>query len=263
MRESTLTKWSGCCLLFVFLLSCGSKKQVVSSESNPAAMSKMGKMALMRHVAQQQLHYTTFSGRAKSSLTINEKQSYDVTANVRIVHDEAIWVSVTALMGFEVARVFITPDSVKVINRLRSEYIAKPFAYLRDFAGSGLDFLSLERLLVGDVVDQVMGANVDVRQEAGGYLLQRDTEGLQYAVRLDTDYRNYRTAISAPLHDHRLEAFYSDFQAIDGNTFPIQMEISIATPYFILQSDMKYSKVVYDEQVELPFKVPSRYIEIQ
>jgi len=236
---------------------------MVSTEGSEKEVSGAAKTALMDHVTGQQLHYATFSGRAKSNLTVNGKQRYDVTANIRIVRDEAIWISVTALMGIEVARVFITPDSIKVINRLQSEYIEKPFTYLDNFTGGGLDFSSLERLLVGDVIGEITGDDLEIWQVADGYLLQRQMDDVRYEVGVGADYQNSHTTITAPARNQRLEAFYSDFQTDAGNSFPNQMEISIATPQLTLQSEMRYNRVAYDEKIELPFTVPSRYVEIQ
>ena len=264
MRSNILTRWAGYgVVLASLLLACGPKKRIVSSGDSETRISEVAERRVMDRVAQHRQHYTTFNGRARSNLTINGKKRYDVTANVRIVHDEAIWISVTAIMGIEAARVLITPDSIKVINRLSSEYVGKPFAYLHDFMGSSLDFTSLEQLLMGDVVDRLAGADLDVWQGASGYTLQRQTDDLHYVVRVGTDYRHMYTSIVDSVRGQQLEAYYSDHHTTAGNAFPNEMEISIATPQVSLQATMQYSRVIYDEKVELPFNVPSRYTEIQ
>src|SRR5690606_28598736 len=143
MRNNTLIKWAVHYLALAVMFSCGPKKQVVSTGEGGTAVSGAARAMVMEHVAQQRMHYTTFNGRAKSSLTLNNKERYDVTASIRLIRDEAIWISMTALLGMEVARVLITPDSIKVINRLQSTYICTPFAYLHDFTGSSLYFSDL------------------------------------------------------------------------------------------------------------------------
>ena len=42
----------------------------------------------------------------------------DFNAFIRMRKDSVLWVSVNALLGIEAFRVLITPDSVKVINKL-------------------------------------------------------------------------------------------------------------------------------------------------
>lgn len=263
MQSNILTRAGGWCLVLAFLLSCGPKKRIVSSGVSEMRVSGAAKTAVLDQIAQRQLRYATFSGRAKSNLTINGKERYDVTANVRIVHDEAIWISVTALMGIEIARISITPDSIKVINRLQSEYIKKPIAYLYHFTGSGLDFLSLQRLMVGDAIGQITRGEVEVWQNANGYLLEKQSGDLHYVAQFDIDYRNNYTSIDEKARGQELEAFYSNYQTTAGNIFPHQVDISIVTPSLTLQSEMRYSRVVYDEKVDMPFSIPSRYSEIQ
>jgi len=263
MRNNTLIKWGVGYLALALMLSCGPKKRVASSEGHETVLSGAARAGVMEQIVKQQLHFDTFHGRAKSSLTINRKAQYDVTANIRLIRGEAIWISMTALIGMEVARVFITPDSIKIINRLESTYINKPFAYLDHFTGSGLDFSSLERLLVGDVVDAVAQDGSGVWRGADGYLLQRETDNLQYAVRVGADYQTNYLSISAPARDLQLEAFYGDYQEVGGNSFPNRMELSITTSALALQTEMGYTKVAFDEKVELPFTIPSRYTEVQ
>jgi len=264
MRSNILIRWAGFSLVLTsLLLACGPKKRTISSGGNETRMSGMAKRTVVDQVTRQRLHYTTFSGRARSNLTINEKERYDVTANVRVVHGEAIWISVTAIMGIEVARVLITPDSIKVINRLTSEYVNEPFIYLHHFTGNGLDFATLEKLLMGAVIDQIAGDNLEVWRGAAGYMLQRQANDLQYEMHVDADYQTRYTSIAASARGEQLEAYYADRRMDGGNSFPNQIEISIAAPQLSLQSAMKYNKVVYNEKVELPFTVPSRYTEAQ
>src|SRR3546814_16788899 len=124
-------------------------------------------------------------------------------------------------------------------------------------------FRSVEHFLIGDLIGQITGGGLEVWQGADGYLLQRQADHLRYEVRVDTAYQNKQTSITVPARSQQLEAVYSDYQMTAGNSFPNQMEISIATPHLTLQSEMRYSKVAYDEKVELPFAVPQRYTEIQ
>lgn len=263
MQSNISTRTVGWCLVLALSISCAPKKRILS-DGDEVRISGVAKAAVLEGVARQQLHYTTFSGRAKSNLTINEKERYDVTANVRIARNEAIWISVTALMGVEIARISITPDSIRIINRLRSEYVEKPFAYLHNFTGNGLDFLSLQQLLQGDVIGQATGNDTEVWQYARGYLLKKHIGGLDYAMQLDSDYRNNHTlVIDAMAQGQQLEAFYSNYQTIAGNAFPHQVDILISTPGLTLRSEMRYSRVAYDEKIDMPFSVPSRYSEIQ
>ena len=118
----------------IIITGCHAKKQLVTrapvdtpkpattttGPDNVAAMAKL-KLAAIRS---KQVSFTTFSGKAKSKLSI-DGNSNDVTLNIRILRGQKIWVSITAIIGIEVARAMITPDSIIVINKLQGIYFQK------------------------------------------------------------------------------------------------------------------------------------------
>lgn len=264
MQNNTLIRWVGFTLVLSLLLySCAPKKRTVAAVAGETWLSGTARRAVVNQLAEQQPYYRTFTGRAKSNFTLNGEKRYDVTTNIRIVHGEAIWISVTAIMGVEAARVLITPDSVQIINRLNSEYLSRPFSFLQDFAGNSLDFTSLERLLVGDVVAPLAGRDVDVWQGNGGYRLEVQERDLQYTMSLDDHYWNTYTTIADSLRGQQLEVQYADRRVVDGNSFPHQMKMVITTPQLALNADLAYQRAIYDTEVELPFSIPSRYTELQ
>lgn len=262
MRSNLLIRnlFLGMSLIAVF--SCSSKKVVVSTDARGKEVSRAERLRIMRQVEARQLNFTTFSGRAKSRIVIN-RDHYDVTANVRIERDKAIWISVTALMGIEAGRVLITPDSVKIINRLQAEYVSKPFEYLYNFTNDELDFSSLQQLLVGNVVHQTTSRDSEIWTNGAGYSLQGQYNDLQYSAQLDTSYRPVFTLLKDAVRNQQMEAYYADYQRAEGQIFPNQVKISIVAEGLKLQSEMNYSRLTYDEALDMPFAIPARYKEIQ
>src|ERR1700712_3454687 len=142
MRRNTANKLLLICVVLA-IVSCKAKKQaIVSRKSADSATVTPGKSKL-NAIKASQTTYTTFSGRARTSLDINGS-SNDVTLNIRIQGGKKIWVSVTAIAGIEVARALITPDSLLVIKKLQGLYLKKPFSYIYAFTSKQVDYSSLE-----------------------------------------------------------------------------------------------------------------------
>jgi hypothetical protein len=85
-------------------------------------------------------HFSTrFSGSA-----LIDNQNYNVSGNIRIHKDQAILISIAPVLGIEVARALITPDSVKFVNRLEGTYFAGDMSFINNMLNTDLDFYMLQ-----------------------------------------------------------------------------------------------------------------------
>ena len=198
MRKNILNK-----LLFVFCIAavfgCKAKKQLVVRKADstittkPAANPALAKIAAIKS---KQVAFNTFSGRAKTKLTFDGK-SNDVTLNIRIQHGKKIWVSITALLGIEVARALITPDSIQVINRIQGVYIKKPFSYVYTYANREVNYLTVESLLVGNAINELLNENSKIETAANGNTtISGSLQNLVYNLLIGSDFKVTRTSFA-------------------------------------------------------------------
>lgn len=75
-------------------------------------------------------------------------KSNDLTGQLRIRKDSLVWLSVTATLGMEVARVKVSIDSVWVINRLDKTYLAEPLDQVSDQLGMPISLPWVQTLLL-------------------------------------------------------------------------------------------------------------------
>lgn len=80
----------------------------------------------------------------------DEKKSFK--ANVRIKRDSIIWVSISPLLGIEVARIIFTADSIKLIDKWNDQYYLGDFEYINDKFDTDLDFFMIQDLFVGNPI---------------------------------------------------------------------------------------------------------------
>src|SRR5688572_5828609 len=65
------------------------------------------------------IDFQTFSAKIKVDFEGSDgKKNPPFNAFVRLKKDSILWVNINAALGFDAFRVLITPDSVKVINKL-------------------------------------------------------------------------------------------------------------------------------------------------
>lgn len=251
--------------LFVILLvgllvaSCGSKRKVAV----PSEISEDARPVNVADIEINNLDFHSFSGRAKTNVTFGD-QNHDVTLNFRIDRDKAIWISVTALLGIEAARVLITPDSVKILNKLRGEYIKKEFNYIYRYTNPGVTFVTLQDLLLANVSRPLLRTE-QLTVATGAHEMQlvgvKDQLSFQYSLNNERRPRVFRlTPLGA---SQSMEALYGGYANVNGYQFPQSQNIKLNTEDIKVEAQLQYNRVQFNEILEYPFSVPPRYKVIE
>jgi hypothetical protein len=183
----------------------------------------------------------------------------DVSLNIRIRQGKAIWVSVTAIAGLEIARVLITPDSIKVRNGLESTYIKKPFSYLYDFTNSQVTFGTLETILAGNPQKEVVTEESDLSIRDNRLVLKRIVESLIYTLQFNELNKVVLTSLQDEGANQTLFVNYADFMKVEDQIFPHLVNIKSNVERKNVVIDLKYSRVGINETVEMPFSIPKSF----
>ena len=249
-----------CCLLFVF--GCKAKKQVIVKRTAVDTVSTAKRIDIkalkLNAIKSAQTLFNTFSGRARTKLSIGGDDN-DVTLNIRIKRDQKIWVSITAIAGIEVARALITPDSILLINRLQSLYVKKPFGYLNKFAGKQVNYKTLESLLVGNAIPELLNENSDLQTNNGITTLTGNLQDLVYTVLIGADMKVDQTNLNNQNASQTLHVINSMFIQAGNRVVPSQIDMSSIVKDKKILVNLHYIKVDFDQPLEYPFSIPSRY----
>jgi hypothetical protein len=245
-------------LVCIAFAACSSKKSIVTqSKAEPELITKVNGID-SKKLSLSQTSYATFTTKAMAKLAINDKE-YDVTLNIRIKKGAVIWVSVTAFAGIEVARALITPDSIKVLDRLNDEFINKPFSYVTDFTNEDVDFETLEAMLVGNLIPLVVKNSDKIRVENGLYLLKDKTANMFYQADLNKDFKTQSLLFLALNNTQKLSATISSFEKIDNYWLPKYININSSAVSNKVDVKMEYSKTQLNLPLDFPFNVPKRF----
>ncbi|MDP9078175.1 MAG: DUF4292 domain-containing protein [Bacteroidota bacterium] len=265
MKRNTLNKSSYvkliaiCCLLFAF--SCKSRKPLVVNRvpvDTVVVKPVNTKAATLASIKTKQTNFNTFSGKASTKLDISGS-SNNVTLNIRIQRDHKIWVSITAIAGIEVARAEITPDSILLINRLQSLYLRKPFSYVNKYAGKQVNYKTLESLLVGNAIPELLTENADFTPGKGGLTISGNLADVIFKLILGPDVRVTQTNLSNQAAGQTLQVVNGAFIQATNRVIPSQIDISSVVKDKKIQVNLHYTRADFDQPLEFPFSIPSRY----
>jgi hypothetical protein len=256
--------WNKCGVGFLLLLalsSCSSKKKLTKKEQ-PNIVSTIPITSTSNAIKTfelSNLDFHTFSGKAKSTVLLGDK-SQEVTANIRIERNKAIWISVTAILGIEAARILITPDSVKILNKLQGEYIAKPFSYIYHYTNPSVTFGSLQDILLGNVSTSLLNTdNLQMASSTDDTQMVGIKDGMRFHYIINSSNRPTTFRLAEDGTNQKLEAFYGQHVLISGYNFPQKLRLNLVGHDSKVAADLIYNKVFFNEPLDIPFTVPARY----
>lgn len=209
---------------------------------------------------QKRLECTTMSTKAKMHYDGGDK-SLDFTANIRLKKDSIIWVSITVAGLVQVGRAIITPDSFKAVMYTEREAYVGPISKASQILPEGLDFYSLQNLLLGNPILQNVKANF-AQEESNvftfrflhnNYLEQvhySKTDSMLIANQLITQ-NNISQSLNQSLNN---------ISSIGNKKFATDRKLSIVTEKNTLLVEMNLTNTAFDEELNYPFSIPKNYI---
>lgn len=214
----------------------------------------------------------TISAKAAVKAQVGD-QNTSFNINLRLYTDSAIWISISPLLGIEVARILITRDSVKFMDRLNNKYSISDFEYLNKLLNMNVDFEIIQGVLTGNLFAYKKNKFNSVYLEEKYYILstlskrklKRSLEDsdpnkpvIQDLYVDGTTYRITKLSVEDQRFQKALLTDYDDHRETDGGLFPFHIKTTIKAEK-IINIDIDYNKVTLNNDLEFPFNVPAGY----
>lgn len=244
-------------VLLLLVLFLGACKTTKLGGNGCAKTRKIDTEALVDSAKAQQMEFKWFNAKAKVSYN-DGKINQSVTANVRMQRDSVIWISITAIMGYEAARIKITPDTFELINRLEKEYVKEPLSKIKNFIPVAADIRLLQDLLVGNYLWSTNG-KMKHKAEKCLYVLKEDNTDIENTFWIEPErFTVAQMQTLEKLNDQTVNLTASDYQLqAEGYWFPSERNI-VFTGKDTVNIEMKYGKVKWNEPTSFPFN-PGKY----
>ncbi len=282
--------WGIGCLVLLGLSSCHTTRVVTtSSTAKPITSGK-----LIRNIENNKFDYTHLAIKRISCQFDNGKSKTSFKASILAEKDKRITVMLTKL-NIPVGRVWLTPDSIKFINYLDKTYFLDDYSYLSSWLEMDLDFKTINAIIstnifsLRDEKKDPEGSEYTTRIDSGMYVLESVTrlkakranhrEGLRKSSRksqqvvagspvnqsvyVDPEtYKIRKIKMDDAVNSRKLNIDFSDYQAIDKQLYPGEINLYFSNPENYIQLNVKLSGFSMDTDNEIRFKVPEKYTRI-
>ncbi len=207
------------------------------------------------------IDFKTFSAKIKVDVENAKGKQPDITATLRMIKDSAIWISLNAtFLNIEVYRIYITPDSVILMNKQDKEVQYRSLDYLQEVTQIPFDFKTLQDMLIGNPV---------FFNEAGAGFRKLNDFTLVSAV--GKDFKNLLTLSAQQnllLHSKLDDVFvsgnrtasitYDDYVPLGKQFFSTRRQIIISEKSKI-DIRLNFKQFEFNKELSVGFAVPKNY----
>jgi hypothetical protein len=254
-----MKKYIAIVLLSVFVISCKSKAVAVQNNANKTEEApKEDKKVVEKHY-NNKLDFSTLYIKASAKYT-DEKQSQNVTAEIKIEKDKQILISVRFL-GITMAKALITPTTVSYYEKIKGTYYEGDFTSLSQWLGTELNYSKVQNLLVGEALDDLRkGKYTQTIVENLFRLEDQKEDKIKKVFYLDSEkYLIQKEEISQTAENIMLDIVYSDNKVFNQGTLPTSIEINAVQPKGKTNINLNYNTISFNEELSFPYSVPSGY----
>lgn len=217
---------------------------------------------------------------AKFSIEYQQgRKTTNLRGQLRIKKDSITWISFSPALGIEAARIMMTNDSVKFINRLNKTYFTGEYHLLADILNTTIDYSILQAMIIANDITQydvnkykasidggLYRITIQERKKIKKYLKTSDESPkvLIQNIWLDPDnFKIKRVELKELGEDNKkLVVVYNDYTDIDGKYFPKHLLINISSQKPIT-INVDFQKVVMGTPLKFPFSISKKYKELE
>lgn len=254
-----------CVLVGLAIVACKPKQRIVYS-TKPVEDKENNQ--LFSDINTNSFDFNTFSSRLNMSLTSGTR-SLSSRANIRMIKDSAIQISVQPLFGVEVLRLYIDPDSVVILDRMNKRYVEESLNSLKEQYPVGFDFYTMQSILTNSpfvsgkssVEDSDFRKfNITQTSDLNYYLTSKDpVSDIEYSFTVNGNDRITFTHLMQYEKQQSLQWTYDNFAVLGTNSFPHKMNATISSKSRKIDAEFLFSEIVTNVPVQVTSQVPDSY----
>ena len=224
-------------LTALMLVSCKTTKSIVNQDvkTNKSTVNQELKtvnpsILIIEKVQQKQPHFQSASiNKMVVELDMNDRK-VNVSANCKIKKDTAMFVSFQ-VFGFEVFKAELSPDSMKVFDKMNRSYYVVDYKYLSNKFGVNVDYYSLQSLMtaqffcVGSRTIQADSCHL-VATDNIAKNLNYETGNITQSTTLSLQNVIQSVLLKTKNSSYQLNTQYVNYKDMNGVSFPQEIRLA-------------------------------------
>lgn len=236
------------------MISCVSKRSLTEFSPDGSVPGKK-----LEEVRSGNLDFEWYYTKGEATIQY-ENTNLTANADFRMKKDSAILV-VLKMMGLEIGRAFITPDSFFLVNRMEGNYMAEPLEAIARLYKVPFTFDELQQIIAGNHLTEGM-IGQQVMEKEGKFTLEAAGERWKGTFVLDD--KKVKNVKYELITGESIEAEFNDYFPVDKHKqSPLKRAYyypSSQNPEYILE--LRLDLVELNKTKTMKFEIPSKYSRI-
>jgi len=246
-----------CCFA---LPACKTRKVALDKTNKPTnkpnSSEKGTGLAFLKKLEATTMDFQTLAFKGKARYQ-SPDDNQTVQYKLHLEKNKRIWVSVS-LIGIEGARMLITPDTIKILDRINRQYRIVDFAYLSKEAQMPINFTMLQKVLLAEppiepAITKIISQTTELirlSSQNGEQQLELDVSPVLFKL-LGLRADNSKTKQQASMTFER-------FGDVEGKQLPFALQMKAET----LQLSLEHQKIVFNPtDITFNFTIPNGYTQ--
>jgi len=245
---------------------------------------------IYRNTVQAYINYNFITIKSNLKLNISDK-NYNLKANIRIKKDSVIWINLNHSTGYPVARILLTHDSIKVLDKIHKKYYRGDYNSLMKKFNINFSYNTIQGILTNELIAftkkrkpskifedyySYTDSNMYIIQNFNDRVIRKQTKKANTSFICEKTILNSKTfkinnIIIEDINESRkLNISYSDFKElgdftlledsiVNKNLFPEKVSFKLQVDTTLTNFNLKYSKIKINNETKFSFKIPDSY----
>lgn len=239
------------------LVSCKTKSVIAEAKATEEIPAKT---VVENHYANKKDFKTLYI--KASARYEDDKQSQNVTAEIKILKDEKILVSIRFL-GITMAKALITPKEVKYYEKLGGKFFEGDYAALSKWLGTDLDYSKVQNMLIGQSLDDLTKGKYKTSIEDKLYKLETTSAGTEKTFYFEASkFLIKKEEITQNAKNRSLLVSYPNHKDYATMNLPAEFLIEAFNEGKKTTINIDYNAATFNEELSFPYSVPDGYERI-
>ena len=234
-------------IIGLFILNSCSKKIINHNQYNLPTSD----LEIIDQAYSNNPNYKHLNLKGIASIIIDDVET-KFNINLKMIKDSVMWLSVRErVIGIELLRAKLTPDSLYLLNRLEKSFFIKSTSQFNDISTFYLNFDDFQYILFSNFTYPNSPYTYSIKNE--NYQLSSQNESYNF----DNKFRLTEAKITN--FEYLINISFMKYNNIDN--FPRELALSILSKSN-LDANIIYTKVDFNEYPSILFNIPNSYHEI-